>query len=87
MSMTEQDRRIAGPAIEQRKSQNYGFLDQEVAKLTGICVTEVKKTLDRLTGEFIVKRCGGLSPNRPETPTGMREVALAWYDRGDAWPK
>ena len=64
-----------------------GPIDEEVSRTTGNGLPYVKKTLDRLTEEHIIKRCATPALDRVQTPDAEREMTWAWYVKGECWPQ
>ena len=85
--MTPRQRRIADEAITRKKAQTYQEIQEEVSRVTGIDLAEVKEALDHLVSEHILKEAATPAHNVLEGPRPPGQTTSGWYEKGGCWPK
>ena len=83
--MTATAKSIAETSIVQHKAQTFDQVQAEISRVTGIGIAEVKKTIDCLVSEDVLKVSVTPARNTAETPVKTEFVTFAWYERGKAW--
>jgi hypothetical protein len=82
--MTAKEQLIAETAIAQGRASDFEKIHEQVSKITGFSIDEVKKTLEDLSRELTIHKRGGPSRNVQETPV-KGDHASGWYEKGQTW--
>jgi hypothetical protein len=84
--MTANETLIAETAINRRTAQSCEVIRQEVSHIIGISIIEVKKILDPLSREAILKQCATPTRNLAEGPIPPDEITWAWHEKKQCCP-